>query len=179
MITPEYINKYDCIGTRPDPHNIDEIIKSIDESMLNLHGLYGCEQAILYGLYPEKIIEEIANRYVDAGWNFVYYEFTDDNDCGAGLTILKFSMDEIIGFYPKECYRYVNHLARRTGCAGLTVAEKEVYDLMKINIVNAAIMAGEKNTDDNRRKLINCTETLLEFEKEHGIKNEYDDAQIV
>lgn len=85
MITPnELSSSNDC--------SIDDIIAEIDAEIIENHHLYPmCDFAILTKEYPKSVRDEIAQKYRDAGWNFVGHRTSSENGERSGLTEFRFS----------------------------------------------------------------------------------------
>ena len=75
--------------------NMDELISKIDESMNKFHEWYPWESAVIEGEPSVDIRNEIAIKYIEAGWNYVYHDTTSENGERAGLTGFKFSSKPI------------------------------------------------------------------------------------
>ena len=89
-ISPEQISK---IGGKVC--NLDEIEKEIDASMTQYHGWYPWEEAIIDHEFSVEARNEIAQRYIKAGWKYVYHNTSSEHGERPGLTSFKFSNSEI------------------------------------------------------------------------------------
>lgn len=88
MITPNQLytlHKYD----------IDEVESKIDTSIKRNHGMYPWEIAILDREYETEIRDELARRYINAGWNYVYHHTSSENGERPGLTCFILSMNHV------------------------------------------------------------------------------------
>ena len=68
MITPE-----DILNIDTKTISIEEIESKIDASILRNHGAHSYEVAYITYAIPTTIADNIAMRYIKAGWNYVYY----------------------------------------------------------------------------------------------------------
>ena len=94
MISPKDAEQLSNCGL-----DFEKIENEIDESIKSFHGWYPWEQAIVDGEYPVPIRNEIAKRYKDAGWKYVYHKTSSENGERAGLTSFLFSNEELIEKY--------------------------------------------------------------------------------
>ena len=76
-------------------YNLDEIESKIDEDVKKNHGMYPWEDAILDREYETEIRDELAKRYINAGWNYVYHHTSSENGERPGLTCFILSMDPV------------------------------------------------------------------------------------
>ena len=90
MIKPEDLNQLTT-----NNYNLDDLEKKIDNSIIRFHGWYPWEEAIIEDEIPMDIRNQIAQRYKDAGWNYVYHRTSSENNERPGLTSFKFSMEPI------------------------------------------------------------------------------------
>ncbi len=72
-------------------YDMDKVITDIDESMKGYHKWYSWEQAVIDYELPVEFRNEIAKKYIEAGWKYVYHITTSENNERAGLTAFKFS----------------------------------------------------------------------------------------
>lgn len=71
--------------------DIQELVYQIDESMKRFHEWYPWESAVIEGEPSVDVRNEIAIKYIQAGWNYVYHNTTSENGERAGLTGFEFS----------------------------------------------------------------------------------------
>lgn len=100
MITPNDIKNIEM-----DNICLVELEKKIDTSMMRLHGWYTWEQAIIEGEYSIEVRNEIAKRYKDGGWKYVYHKTSSENDEKYGLTCFIFSNIELEQKYVEKYYK--------------------------------------------------------------------------
>jgi len=67
-------------------YNLDEIENNIDAQVKKNHGSYPWEEAILDQEYETDIRDELAKRYIKAGWAYVYHHTSSENGERPGLT---------------------------------------------------------------------------------------------
>lgn len=90
-ITPEQVSKIDNTL-----YNIDDIEAEVDESIKNYHGWYPWEEALVDREFPVEVRNEVAKRYIKAGWKFVYHNTSSENGERPGLTCFMLSNDAIL-----------------------------------------------------------------------------------
>lgn len=83
--------------------DLAKIEMEIDASIKKFHGWYPWEVAILEKEYPVSVRNKIAEKYKQAGWNFIYHQTSSENDEMGGLTCFRFSTCEI---EPKYVTKY-------------------------------------------------------------------------
>ena len=90
MITPEeaknIVNK---------KYNLDTLESIIDRKIRENHGDYPWEEALIDEELPLKIRDELAKRYIEGGWEYVYHNTSSENDERPGLTYFAFSMEPV------------------------------------------------------------------------------------
>lgn len=99
MITPNDLKNIISLG---DAEELEIIEAKVDEGILKFHGWFPWEEAIIEGEYPVEIRNEIAKKYKENGWEFVYHQTSSENGERPGLTCFKFSMEELIDEHTKE-----------------------------------------------------------------------------
>ena len=72
-----------------------KVIIDIDTAIKRNHGQYPYENAILLKEYPVSVRDEIARRYLEAGWKYVIHRTSSENGERPGLTHFKLSMTPI------------------------------------------------------------------------------------
>lgn len=102
MIKPEDIKTLDL-----QKYNLDKIETAIDESIKQYHGWHPWEYALLDAEYPTTIRDELAKRYVNNGWKYVYHRTTSEDNQRPGLTSFMFSMVSLDEKYTKN-YHYIH-----------------------------------------------------------------------
>lgn len=90
MIKPSDLNKIIAVK-----YNLDELEQKIDSKIISFHGWYPWEEAIIEGELPLDIRNQIALRYKNAGWNYVYHRTSSEGGERPGLTSFKFSKEPI------------------------------------------------------------------------------------
>ena len=68
MITPE-----DILNIDTKTISIEAIESRLDESILHNHSTHSYEEANITDVMPNTIAAAIAIRYIEVGWNYVYY----------------------------------------------------------------------------------------------------------
>lgn len=76
MITPE-----DILNIDTDTVSIEEIESRLDTSIIRNHGTHDYEEANITDAIPTAIANTIAMRYINAGWNYVYYNIDRKFNC--------------------------------------------------------------------------------------------------
>lgn len=103
MITPNDIEKYELENV-----DFEKLEAEIDESMKSYHGWWkDHEEAIISGEYPVSVRNEIAKKYKEAGWKYVYHQTSSENGERPGLTSFKFSNTELQDEHTKKYYHKV------------------------------------------------------------------------
>lgn len=105
MISPDEAKKLPSIYS-----NIDVICKQIDESIIENHGMFNYDFAIISGELSVSLRNQIAQMYVDAGWDYVYHSTSSENHERPGLTEFCFSMKQLHG---DSRFDFVHHVVRR------------------------------------------------------------------
>lgn len=72
--------------------NMEDFIYKIDESIKKFHEWYPWESAVIEGEPSIETRNQIAIKYIEAGWNYVYHNTTSENGERAGLTGFDFSL---------------------------------------------------------------------------------------
>lgn len=90
MLGPEDFKKMD-----EKDYDLDDLIQLIDTSMKNNHGKYIYEIAIVKKELPFQIRNQIAHKYLEAGWKYVYHRTSSEQDNIEGQTIFTLSMYQI------------------------------------------------------------------------------------
>lgn len=90
MISPDEAKKIPSIYS-----HIDVICKQIDESIIENHGMFNYEFAIISSELSISLRDQIAQMYVDAGWNYVYHCTSSENHERPGLTEFQFGMEQL------------------------------------------------------------------------------------
>ena len=91
MLTPSDVKKLD-----DDKVDLAELERMIDQSIIDFHGDYGWEEAIIEGEYSDRIIQRICLKYKSVGWRHVYWSRSSDTEEKPGLTSIKLSAIEPI-----------------------------------------------------------------------------------
>ena len=87
MLSPEDVKK---LG--PDNERVTTWIEKIDNSIKYNHGLHEYVYAKVPSVLTADICNCIAKKYIDAGWNYVYYNILGNI---MGRTQFKFSLTPI------------------------------------------------------------------------------------
>lgn len=90
MITPNDLKNIELKKT-----DFEKLEAEIDESIKSFHGWYPWEEAIIQGEYSVEVRNEIAKKYKENGWKYVYHQTSSENGERAGLTNFKFSNKEL------------------------------------------------------------------------------------
>lgn len=90
MITPADIVKLDTRSI-----SLIQLERQIDSSIQSYHGWYPYEYASIHDEYPIHVRNEIAVRYKNAGWKYVYHQTSSENGERPGLTSFIFSMKSL------------------------------------------------------------------------------------
>lgn len=86
MITPELLEDYEVQGLK-----YDMLEAEIDKSVKEHHGEFPWERAILKQDLSMKARNNLAKRYLGAGWMYVYHRTTTMNDENPNVTTFVFS----------------------------------------------------------------------------------------
>lgn len=78
-----------------EDYDVDGLIYKIDKNLKKFHGWYPWESALLEEELPLEIRNEIAIKYLKAGWIYVYHITTSENGERAGLTSFHLSQSPI------------------------------------------------------------------------------------
>ena len=90
MITPNDLKNIEL-----EKIDFEKLEAEIDESIKNFHGWYPWEEAIIQGEYSVEVRNEIAKKYKENGWKYVYHQTSSENGETAGLTDFIFSNKEL------------------------------------------------------------------------------------
>ena len=83
--------------------SIEEIESKIDASILRNHGAHSYEVAYITYAIPTTIADVIAKKYINAGWNYVFYRVFSD------CTNFILSMNDPVYFFntPAKFSKYI------------------------------------------------------------------------
>lgn len=97
MLTPTdcYCLEYDEI------YKINQLEHQIDEQLLKQHGKHTVQEVILDGELPILLRNELASRYINAGWKYVYHATSSERGEKSDLTAFCFSIAKV-GYCEKE-----------------------------------------------------------------------------
>lgn len=85
----------DVVNMGVESVDFTKLEKAIDDSIQGFHGWFAWEQAIIDGEYPVAVRNQIAQKYKDAGWKYVYHQTSSENGERPGLTEFLFSLEKI------------------------------------------------------------------------------------
>ncbi len=91
MIGPNDLRNLD-----KENYNIENYFKNIDDDILKSHGRHVYEWACIHNIeLPFHIRNQIAEKYLEAGWKYVYHHTSSELDCSKCYTVFYFSMFEL------------------------------------------------------------------------------------
>ena len=90
MITPNQAEQL-----KNEKYNYDKLESEIDESIKRHSGFYPYETASLMDELPVDVRNNIAKRYYDAGWNYIYHRTSGENNEKPGITTFIFSQTPV------------------------------------------------------------------------------------
>lgn len=90
MITPEEAKK--IVNKR---YNLETLESIIDRKIRENHGDYPWEEAIVDEELPLNVRNNLAEKYSNAGWTYVYHHTSSENNERPGLTYFVFSTEPV------------------------------------------------------------------------------------
>lgn len=75
--------------------NYNKLEKYIDNSIKECHGVNEYEQAFVKEEYPVNIRNTVAQKYKNAGWDYVYHITSSEHGDRPGLTRFIFSTEKL------------------------------------------------------------------------------------
>ena len=107
-----------------DENIIDNLVKQIDEKLklASEHRFYKWFEVTIAGEYPAEVRNEIASRYIDAGWSTIFHQTTTENGERPGLTYFAFLTEETFDIWVNSFDTDKHYMVSKDGVKPLGIS---------------------------------------------------------